>query len=328
MEKFNLHTKRIGYERDAWFLTVFQQEQLFNVLPQATFVDCSGFIEELQVIKSEWELEKMKEASRFAEIAIQAGIEVTETGIEVIPRLLGVLHVTVGATVAGFLLALILGLMLAFGRRSKNRSVSGLTGGVVEFVRLTPLLVQLYFIYFVMPEIGLTLSAFTAGVLGLGIHYAAYISEVYRAVGLSREEAEERAKSMLEKVGMLDKIDQYPANLSGGQQQRVAIARALVMRPKVMLFDEPTSALDPETVGEVLGVIKEIAKEGEMAMMLITHEMSFAREVAGRVVFFDEGRIVEQGPPEKIFENPESDRLRDFLRRFNMLFNGKNGASV
>src|SRR5690606_29074318 len=104
-------------------------------------------------------------------------IEVTETGIEVIPRLLGVLHVTVGATVAGFLLALILGLMLAFGRRSKNRIVSGLTGGVVEFVRLTPLLVQLYFIYFVMPEIGLTLSAFTAGVLGLGIHYAAYISE-------------------------------------------------------------------------------------------------------------------------------------------------------
>src|SRR5690606_29074319 len=148
------------------------------------------------------------------------------------------------------------------------------------------------------------------------------------AVGLSREEAEERAKSILEKVGMLDKIDQYPANLSGGQQQRVAIARALVMRPKVMQFDEPTSALDPETVGEVLGVIKEIAKEGEMAMMLMTHEMSFAREVAGRVVFFDEGRIVEQGPPEKIFENPENDRLRDFLRRFNMLFNGKNGASV
>ncbi|MEW9031409.1 MAG: ectoine/hydroxyectoine ABC transporter ATP-binding protein EhuA [Planifilum fimeticola] len=148
-----------------------------------------------------------------------------------------------------------------------------------------------------------------------------------KVLGLSRGEAEERAKSMLEKVGMLDTIDQYPANLSGGQQQRVAIARALVMRPKVMLFDEPTSALDPETVGEVLGVIKEIAREGEMAMMLITHEMSFAREVADRVVFFDEGRIVEQGPPSKIFGNPESDRLRDFLRRFNMLFNGKNGAS-
>ena len=100
---------------------------------------------------------------------------------EVLPKLLGVLHVTVGATVAGFLLALVLGLVFALGRRSKNRIVSGLTGGVVEFVRLTPLLVQLYFIYFVMPEIGLTLSAFTAGVLGLGIHYAAYISEVYRA---------------------------------------------------------------------------------------------------------------------------------------------------
>src|SRR5690606_39326622 len=99
-----------------------------------------------------------------------------------------------------------------------------------------------------------------------------------KVLGLSREEAEARAKRMLEKVGMLDKIDQYPASLSGGQQQRVAIARALVMRPKVMLFDEPTSALDPETVGEVLEVIKEIAREGEMAMMLITHEMSFRSE--------------------------------------------------
>ncbi|GAA5345628.1 ectoine/hydroxyectoine ABC transporter permease subunit EhuD [Planifilum fimeticola] len=100
---------------------------------------------------------------------------------EVLPKLFGVLHVTIGATVAGFLLALVLGLVLALGRRSKNRILSGLAGGVVEFVRLTPLLVQLYFIYFVMPEIGLTLSAFAAGVLGLGIHYAAYISEVYRA---------------------------------------------------------------------------------------------------------------------------------------------------
>lgn len=145
-----------------------------------------------------------------------------------------------------------------------------------------------------------------------------------KVLGLSREEAEERAKSMLKKVGMLDKIDQYPANLSGGQQQRVAIARALVMRPKVMLFDEPTSALDPETVGEVLEVIKEIAEEGEMAMMLITHEMSFAREVADRVVFFDDGRIVEQGSPSKIFENPENSRLRDFLKRFNMMLNGND----
>ncbi|GAB7389039.1 ectoine/hydroxyectoine ABC transporter ATP-binding protein EhuA [Bacillaceae bacterium] len=135
-------------------------------------------------------------------------------------------------------------------------------------------------------------------------------------LGLSREEAEERAKEMLAKVGMLDKLDAYPSQLSGGQKQRVAIARALVMRPKVMLFDEPTSALDPELVGEVLDVIREIAAEGEMAMLLVTHEMDFARDVADRVIFTDGGRIVEQGPPEKIFESPQSPRLRAFLSRF------------
>ena len=245
-----------------------------------------------------------------------------------LPLLMEGVYLTLVVTLFSVVLSTLLGFVWAVMTWSRVPPLVSISRGFITIIRGIPIIVQLFYIYFVMPEIGLTLSAFTAGVLGLGIHYAAYISEVYRAVGLSREEAEERAKSMLEKVGMLDKIDQYPANLSGGQQQRVAIARALVMRPKVMLFDEPTSALDPETVGEVLGVIKEIAKEGEMAMMLITHEMSFAREVAGRVVFFDEGRIVEQGPPEKIFENPESDRLRDFLRRFNMLFNGKNGASV
>lgn len=117
-----------------------------------------------------------------------------------------------------------------------------------------------------------------------------------KVLGLSKEEATEQAKTMLEKVGLLDKMDAYPSQLSGGQQQRVAIARALVMQPKIMLFDEVTSALDPELVGEVLGVIKEIAAEGNMAMLLITHEMGFAREVADRVVFFDEGRIMEEGP--------------------------------
>ncbi|GGE13708.1 ectoine/hydroxyectoine ABC transporter ATP-binding protein EhuA [Marinithermofilum abyssi] len=143
-----------------------------------------------------------------------------------------------------------------------------------------------------------------------------------KVLGLSKEEAEERAKTMLDKVGMSDKLEAYPANLSGGQQQRVAIARALVMRPKVMLFDEPTSALDPELVGEVLDVIKEIAAEGEMAMMLITHEMSFARDVADRIVFFDEGRIIEQGRPEQIFTAPKTDRLQEFLKRFEL-----NGSS-
>jgi polar amino acid transport system ATP-binding protein len=136
-------------------------------------------------------------------------------------------------------------------------------------------------------------------------------------LGINPKEAKEQAVSMLDKVGLSDKLDTYPAQLSGGQKQRVAIARALVMRPKIMLFDEPTSALDPELVGEVLEVIKEIAVEGEMAMLLITHEMNFAQDVADRVAFFDEGKIVEQGPPKKILNNPQSPRLQSFLRRFN-----------
>lgn len=137
-----------------------------------------------------------------------------------------------------------------------------------------------------------------------------------KVLGLSKEEAEERAVTMLTKVGLADKLKMYPSKLSGGQKQRVAIARALVMRPKVMVFDEVTSALDPELVGEVLEVIREIAEEGEMAMMLITHEMDFAKEIADRVIFGAEGKIVEQGTPEEIFDNPQSDRLQSFLQRF------------
>lgn len=137
-----------------------------------------------------------------------------------------------------------------------------------------------------------------------------------KVLGLSKEEAEERAVSMLGKVGLADKLKMYLSHLSGGQKQRVAIARALVMKPKVMVFDEVTSALDPELVGEVLEVIREIAEEGEMAMMLITHEMDFAKEIADRVIFGADGRIVEQGTPEEIFENPQSERLQSFLQRF------------
>ncbi|WP_274650622.1 ectoine/hydroxyectoine ABC transporter ATP-binding protein EhuA [Paenibacillus humicola] len=138
-----------------------------------------------------------------------------------------------------------------------------------------------------------------------------------RAVlGLGKEEVHDRAVTMLRKVGLADKLDVYPSQLSGGQKQRVAIARALVMQPKVMVFDEVTSALDPELVGEVLEVIKEIAAEGDMAMMLITHEMEFAREVSDRVIFGADGLIVEQGTPEEIFGNPQSERLQSFLRRF------------
>ncbi|MBG9794032.1 arginine ABC transporter ATP-binding protein [Paenibacillus dendritiformis] len=135
-------------------------------------------------------------------------------------------------------------------------------------------------------------------------------------LGWSKEEAEARALEMLAKVGLADKVNEYPARLSGGQKQRVAIARAVVMRPKVMLFDEATSALDPELVGEVLAVIKDLAAEGDMAMMLITHEMDFAREIADRIIFTDGGSIVEQGTPEQIFENPQSPRLQAFLSRF------------
>ena len=117
---------------------------------------------------------------------------------------------------------------------------------------------------------------------------------------------------MLSRVGMLDKADAYPTQLSGGQQQRVAIARALAMNPDVMLFDEPTSALDPEMVGEVLNVMTDLAKEG-MTMIIVTHEMGFAREVADRVIFIDEGYIVEQGSPKDVFSNPKNERTANFL---------------
>ncbi|WP_312524679.1 amino acid ABC transporter ATP-binding protein [Paracoccus sp. (in: a-proteobacteria)] len=131
-------------------------------------------------------------------------------------------------------------------------------------------------------------------------------------LGLSEAEARTRAEALLDKVGLRDKAGNYPTNLSGGQQQRVAIARALAMQPEVMLFDEPTSALDPETIGEVLNVMKRLAEEG-MTMVVVTHEMSFARRVADEVVVFADGRIVEQGPPEQIFEAPKTERTRDFL---------------
>jgi polar amino acid transport system ATP-binding protein len=129
---------------------------------------------------------------------------------------------------------------------------------------------------------------------------------------ISREQAEKAAMDLLEKVGISEKADSYPAQLSGGQQQRVAIARALAMAPKIMLFDEPTSALDPEMIGEVLDVMTRLAREG-MTMVVVTHEMGFAREAADRVVFMDQGRILETGAPQHFFENPEHPRLRKFL---------------
>ena len=131
---------------------------------------------------------------------------------------------------------------------------------------------------------------------------------------MNREEAEKKARELLKRVGLEDKADSYPAQLSGGQKQRIAIVRALCMQPEVMLFDEPTSALDPEMVGEVLDVMKELAKSG-MTMVCVTHEMGFAREVADRVLFMDEGNIVEEGTPEEIFGNPKEKRTQDFLNK-------------
>ncbi len=131
---------------------------------------------------------------------------------------------------------------------------------------------------------------------------------------VSKADAEERAIALLERVGLADRANAYPSQLSGGQKQRVAIVRALCMQPEVMLFDEPTSALDPEMVGEVLEVMKSLAQEG-MTMAVVTHEMGFAREVADRVFFIDEGIIMEEGAPEEIFSNPKSPRLKDFLSK-------------
>jgi polar amino acid transport system ATP-binding protein len=135
-----------------------------------------------------------------------------------------------------------------------------------------------------------------------------------RVRGLSREEAEKVARALLERVGIPDKAENYPANLSGGQQQRVAIARALAMQPRIMLFDEPTSALDPEMINEVLEVMTDLAKSG-MTMMVVTHEMGFARRVAHRVVFMDEGSIVEADTPQSFFASPRSERARQFLSK-------------
>jgi polar amino acid transport system ATP-binding protein len=130
----------------------------------------------------------------------------------------------------------------------------------------------------------------------------------------SKQVAEEKALMLLKKVGIPEKVREYPSRLSGGQQQRVAIARALAMDPKVMLFDEPTSALDPEMVGEVLDVMKQLAREG-MTMIVVTHEMGFAREVADRVIFMDEGKVVEVGTPEHFFTNPQEERAKLFLKQ-------------
>ena len=140
------------------------------------------------------------------------------------------------------------------------------------------------------------------------------ISAPMKLLKMSKEDATNKAMALLEKVGLADRADAYPSQLSGGQKQRIAIVRALCMDPEVMLFDEPTSALDPEMVGEVLELMKDLAKEG-MTMAVVTHEMGFAREVADRVIFIDEGVIAEEGTPDEIFGNPQCPRLKEFLSK-------------
>jgi polar amino acid transport system ATP-binding protein len=135
-----------------------------------------------------------------------------------------------------------------------------------------------------------------------------------RVLKMPRKEAEERGRDLLARVGLSERCDAFPAQLSGGQQQRVAIARALAMRPEILLFDEPTSALDPEMVGEVLNVIRELAAESELTMLIVTHEMRFARDVADRVCFLDKGQVLEEGPPEAVLVNPQEERTQSFLR--------------
>ncbi|AEC20079.1 amino-acid ABC transporter ATP-binding protein y4tH [Pusillimonas sp. T7-7] len=135
-------------------------------------------------------------------------------------------------------------------------------------------------------------------------------------LGLSKDKANQRAEEYLELVGLSDQADKFPSQLSGGQQQRVAIARALAMKPNIMLFDEPTSALDPELVGEVLNVIQRLSEEQDLTMLLVTHEMQFAKQISDRVCFFDKGRIVEEGPPEQVFSSPREERTQEFLKGF------------
>lgn len=137
-----------------------------------------------------------------------------------------------------------------------------------------------------------------------------------QVLGLSKAEANERARDYLELVGLADHADKFPSQLSGGQQQRVAIARALAMRPNIMLFDEPTSALDPELVAEVLAVIQRLSEEHDLTMLLVTHEMQFAKQISDRVCFFDKGSIVEEGPPEQLFTQPREERTKSFLEAF------------
>ena len=200
------------------------------------------------------------------------------------------------------------------GKTTFIRLINGLetlTGGEIT-VNGTPITQNKSTLRLIRREVGMVFQHFNL------FHHLNTLQNIaigpIKVLGLKKEEAHQRAFELLERVGLQDKADAYPDELSGGQQQRVAIARALAMQPLVMLFDEPTSALDPEMVGEVLAAMKDLAKSN-MTMVVVTHEMGFAREVGDRVIFMDGGLIVEQGPPSEIFNNPQEKRTQDFLSK-------------
>lgn len=235
------------------------------------------------------------------------------------PSFCKALMITLEMTVFSLIFATIIGTIVGLFNVSKIKPLQFIANIYIDIVRGTPLLVQVFIMYygltqflqFQWPAIGGFTSAFVAGVVTLSFNAGAYMAEIIRG-GI--EAVDKGQMEALKTVGLEEKADVYPAQLSGGQKQRVAIARALAMNPDIMLFDEPTSALDPEMVGEVLEVMKRLAAEG-MTMVVVTHEMGFAKEVAHRVIFMDDGVIVEEGKPKEVFGNPQNPRTIDFLNK-------------
>lgn len=270
-----------------------------------------------------------------------------------LPKLAGYLSVTLFVTLLSVVPGLILAALLAVWKDQGSRIVSGGYRIFISFIRSTPFIVQLFVVYFGVPQLlsgaGVDVSdlppllfvlvIFALHVAGYGaeiLHVRRNTAMVFQLYNLfsnmtvlqnvmeglvtvqkmAKKEAREKAIACLQQVGMAEYLNAYPIQLSGGQQQRVGIARALAMNPKVILFDEPTSALDPEIVGEVLSVIREIASKLKITMIIVTHEIAFAREVADQVVFMENGYIVERGSAQEVLVHPKEKRTRQFLSRF------------
>ncbi|MFI1658627.1 ABC transporter permease subunit [Streptomyces sp. NPDC020472] len=227
-----------------------------------------------------------------------------------LPRLAEGLLVTAEATVLGAALALLLAYVLGLLSRSARLPVRGAARLVVEFFRGTSPYVQLFWLFFALPVVGFRLEPLACAVLGL---HQNVVEAPVHVLGESREEADHRARDLLDLVGLGDKAGARPTRLSGGRQQRVAIARALAMRPEIPLLDEVTSALDPELVAEVLDALRDIARGTDVTLLCVTHETGFARDVSDRILMFDRGRIVGSGPAGELLESPAHARTRAFL---------------